>query len=288
MFSVVDFLYGIALNLLLKLFLEGSAILSSGPATSPPVQYAIAESAQPVKIPDWVNRVPKDGFVGISGFCTSIEEARQQALHSAISQIVQNMGAEYTLSHESRVSGDARSAHYELRERLVYTARWFIRSVNENILESEIQETKGKYVSFVLVRYSSEMIEKLRKLTIGAKAGARIVSMENGRANVEVRENNGVEVILTEYEIKLATTNRHADIITMFFMKVPRSSLHTAQGMIEKKVSVKDNAKMLAIRYPASVPDFKSVILGSETEIRIVLHGYDEIGRLVTIPVNGF
>jgi len=288
MFSVVDFLYGIALNLLLKLFLEGSAILPPGPATSPPVQYAIAESAQPVRIPDWVNRVPKDGFVGISGFCTSIEEARQQALHSAISQIVQNMGAEYTLSHESRVSGDARSANYELRERLVYTARWFIRSVNENILESEIQETKGKYVCFVLVRYPPDMIEKLRKLTIGAKAGARIVSRETDRVHVEVRENNGVEVILTEYDIKLATTNRHADIITMFFMKVSKATSHTAQCVFQKKVSVKDNARTLLIGYPASVPDLKSFILGSETDIKIVLHGYDEIGRPVTIPVNEF
>jgi len=284
----VDFLYGIALNLLLKLFLEGSAILPPGPATSPPVQYAIAESAQPVKIPDWVNRVPKYGFVGISGFCSSIEEARQQALHSAISQIVQNMGAEYTLSHESRVSGDARSAHYELKQRLTHTARWFVSSVNENILESEIQETKGKYVSFVLVRYSSGMIDKLRKLTIGAKAGARIVSMENGRVNVEVRENNGVEIILTEYELSLAKTNRHADIITMFLMKVPKAASHTAQGMIEKKVSVKDNAKTLTIHYPASVPDLKSFILGSETEIKIVLYGHDEVGRSVTIPVGRF
>ena len=288
MFSVVDFLYGIALNLLLKLFLEGSAILPPGPATSPPVQYAIAESAQPVRIPDWVNRVPKDGFVGISGFCTSIEEARQQALHSAISQIVQNMGAEYTLSHESRVSGDARSANYELRERLVYTARWFVSSVNENIKEIDIQQTKGKYVSFVLVKYPPDMIDKLRKLTIGAKVGARIVRMENGRVTVEVRENNGVEIILTEYEVKLETTNRHADIITMFFMKVPKSSSCSAQGVLEKKVSVKHNASTLSIRYPSSVSDFKSSILGSETEIKVVLHGYDEIGRSVAIPVSRF
>ena len=39
---------------------------------------------------------------------------------------------------------------------------------------------------------------------------------------------------------------------------------------------------------PASVPDLKSFILGSETEIRIVLLGYDELGRPVTIPVNAF
>jgi hypothetical protein len=198
------------------------------------------------------------------------------------------MGAEYSLSHQSTLTANPRHAHYELKEHLAYTARWFVSSVNENIRESDIQETKGKYVCFVLVRYPPDMMEKLRKLTIGAKAGARIVSMENGRVNVEVRENNGVEVILTEYQVKLATTNRRADIITMFFMKVPRSSLHTAQGMIEKKVSVKDNARTLSIHYPAFVPDLKSFILGSETEIRIVLHGYDEIGRPVSLQVNGF
>ena len=288
MFSVVDSLYGIALNLLLKLFLEGSGILSVAPATPPPVQYSIAESAQPVRIPDWVKRVLEDGFAGISGFCSSIEEARQQALHSAIAQIVQNMGAEYTLSHESIVSSNVRSAHYELTERLAYTARWFVSSVHENILESDIQETKGRYVCFVLVRFPHAKIDKLRKLTIGAKAGARIVSVENGRVNMEVRENNGVEIILTEYEVKLATMNRHADIITMFFMKVPKTASHAAQGVFEKKVSVNDNAKTLSISYPTSVPDLKSFILGSETELRIVLHGYDELGRPVAVPVSTF
>ena len=284
----MDFLYGIALNLLLKLFLEGSAILPLGPATSPPVRYAIEESARPVKIPDWVNRVPKDGFMGISGFCTSIEEARQQALHSAVAQIVQNMGAEYTLSHDSSVSGDARSAHYELKERLAYTARWFVSSVNENIKEIDIQQTKGKYVCFVLVKYPRVMIDKLRRLTLGARAGARILSKENGRVNVEVRENNGVEIILMEYEVKMTTTNRHADIVTMFFMKVPKAASHTAQGIIEKKVSVKDNARTLSVAYPTSVSNFKSFLLGSETEIRIVLHGYDEAGRPVRVPVSQF
>jgi len=248
----VDFLQGIALNLLLKLFLEGSGILSPGPATAPPVQNIIAESAQPVRIPDWVKRVPEGGFVGISGFCSSIEEARQQALHSAVAQIVQNMGAEYTLSHESTISGDVQNAHHELTERLAYTARWFVSSVYENILESDIQETKGRYVCFVLVRFPHEKIDKLRKLTMGAKAGARVVSVGNGQVNLEVRENNGVEVILTEYEVSLATTNRHARVITMFFMKVPTGCQHTAQGMIEKKVSVKDSSSTFTIRYPAS------------------------------------
>jgi len=282
----MDALYGVALNLLVKLLLDVPALQQPPPL--PVVKTVAVEAPQPVRIPEWVTRTPGDSFVGISGFCGSIEEARQQALHSAIGQIVQNMGAEYTLSHESRVSGSVQSAHHELRERLAYTARWFVSSVHENIIESDIQETKGRYVCFVLVRYPPHLTEKLRKLTIGAKAGARAVSMGNDRVNVEVRENNGVGVILTGYEVNLATTNRHASVITMFFMKVPRTSFHTAQGMIEKKVCVNDNSRMFSIRYRASGQDLKSFILGSETEISIVLQGYDELGRPLTIPVKMF
>ena len=282
----MDVLYGVALNLLVKLLLDAPALQQ--PPQSPVVKALTVEAPQPVRIPEWATRTPGDSFVGVSGFCGSIEEARQQALHSAIAQIVQNMGAEYSLSHQSTLTGNACHARYELKEHLAYTARWFVSSVNENIKECDIQETKGKYVCFVLVRYPPDMIEKLRKLTIGAKAGARIVSRETHRVHVEVRENNGVEVILTEYDIKLATTNRHADMITMFFMKVPKAASHTAQCVFEKKVSVKDDARTLSIAYPASVPDLKSFILGSETEIKIVLHGHDEIGRPVTIPVNEF
>jgi len=94
--------------------------------------------------------------------------------------------------------------------------------------------------------------------------------------------------MLTEYEVKLTTTNRHADIVTMFFMKVPKTASHTAQAMIEKKVSAKDNTTTFPISYPASVSDLKSFLLGSETETRIVLHGYDEVGRPVSLTVSGF
>jgi hypothetical protein len=45
---------------------------------------------------------------------------------------------------------------------------------------------------------------------------------------------------------------------------------------------------MFSIRYPATAPDIESFILGSETEMRIVLQGYDELGRQVTIPVSAF
>ena len=282
----MDVLYSLAFNLLLKLLLDTPAVQQAPP--SPAVKTVMMEAPQPVRIPEWVTKPPGDSFVGISGSCGSIEEARQQALHSAIAQIVQNMGAEYDLSHESSLKGNAHHARHELKEHLAYTARWFVSSVNENIQEIDIQETKGRYVCFVLVKYPPDKIEKLRKLTIGPKAGASIVSTSNDRIIVEVRENNGVEIALTEYDIELARLNRHAGVITMFLFKVPKGESETVRGVFERKITVNDNSKTLSVNCPPQSPDLKSMILGSERQARITLRGYDELGRPITIPVQNF
>jgi hypothetical protein len=282
----MDVLYSLAFNLLLKLLLDTPAVQQ--PPPSPAVKTVMVEAQQPVRIPEWVTKNPRDSFVGISGFSGSIEEARQQALHSAIAQIVQNLGAEYNLSHESSLKGDALHAHHELKEHLAYTARWFVSSVNENIQETDIQETKGRYVCFVLVKYPPDKIEKLRKLTIGSKAGARIVSTSNDRIIVEVRENNGVEITFTEYEIELAMRNQHARVITMFFFKVPKVESESARGVLDRKITVKDNGKTLSVNSRAQAPNLKSMILGTERQARITLRGYDEIGRPITVPVQKF
>ena len=51
-------------------------------------------------IPPWAVHIPEDSYVGISSPRPSIEEARQQALGSAMGQILQSMGADYQLSHD--------------------------------------------------------------------------------------------------------------------------------------------------------------------------------------------
>jgi hypothetical protein len=282
----MDILYSVALNLLLKLLLDTPSALQ--PPPPPQVKTAVVEVPQPVRIPEWVTKSSGDSFVGISSFCGSIEEARQQALHSAIAQIVQNLGAEYSVSHESSLRGNLHQAQHELEERLAYTARWFVSSVNENIKETDIQETRGGYICFVLVRYPPDKIDKLRKLTIGAKAGARIVSTSNSKIIVEVLENNGVEITLTEYEIEIAIRNHHAGVITMFFFKVPRGELKTTRGVLDRKMTVKDGSKTFLITSPSQVQNLKSMLLGTEMQAKITLKGYDELGRPITLPVQDF
>jgi len=229
--------------------------------------------------------IPEHDFVGISKPCQSIEEARQQAFDSVVSQILQAMGAEYNLTHTSVLSGNALHSHHELNERLTYTSRWFIRSVQQNINKSDIQQIKGKYICFVLINFPPAEIEQLRKLTIGSKVAARIVNGNGDRLIIEVRENNGVRVILIDYHITVTAKNRHAGVITMFAWKVPKISSHNFEGVIQHKVSVKGNSQNLSIPNPIPGKSFKNIILGSQNQIQILLRGYDEIGRKVEVIV---
>jgi len=244
------------------------------------------EASKSLHIPSWVTNIPKHCFVGISKPCQSIEEARHQAFNSVVSQILQAMGAEYSLTHKSILSGNASYFHYDLNERLTYTSRWFIRSIQQNIKKSDIQQIKGKYICFVLINFPPAKIEQLRKLTIGSKVVARIVRKQGDRLIIEVRENNGVRVTLTDYHANVSTKNRHAGIITLFAWKVPQISSQTFEGAIQHKVSVKGNSQKLSIPNPIHGTSFKHRILGSQNQVKILLRGYDEIGRQVEVIVT--
>lgn len=284
----MDLLYGLAFNLLLKLFLDRPAVHQPGPPPAPIIQTLKVEVPQSLRIPQWVTHTPEHGFVGISGFCQTIEEARQQAIHSAIAQIVQTMGAEYSLDHESRLEGNARYARHELKERLVYAAQWFVRAVNENVKETDIQDVKGKYLCFLLVRFPPDRIDRLRRLTIGPCAGARIVQLTDEHALVEVWENNGVEISLADFEMELTKRNQHAYIITMFLWKIPDEDIRKIRGVLNEKIVIKNGKASFSIPCPPPEQNIKSLLYGSERQLRIVLYGYDEIGRPLSIPVNKF
>jgi hypothetical protein len=278
--------YLIALNLLLNILFYIPAVHATGPLPPRYPQTLKVEASKSLHIPSWVTDILEHGFVGISKPCRAIEEARQQAFNSVVSQILQTMGAEYRLTHKSILSGNASYSHYDLNERLTYTSRWFIRSIQQNIKKSDIQQVQDKYICFVLIDFPPAKIQQLRKLTIGPKVAARIVRKQGDRLIIEIRENNGVRVTLIDYYIMITTKNCHAGIITMFAWKVSESSSHNFEGVIQHKVSVKGNSQKLSIPKPIFGTSFKHRILGSQNQTRILLRGYDEIGRQVEVIVT--
>jgi len=243
---------------------------------------------RPTGYPKWFVRIPDGCFVGISNHCQSIEAARQQALHSALSQILQAMGADYELNHESLLSGNLHHSHHELKELLSYSCQWFLRSVQQNILKSHIQDSPRGYTCYLLIHFPEDKIKELRRLSIGPKLGARIRKSGKEGIFIEVRENNGVVANVTGYQLKITTENRHAEMITLFAWKVPKKAYVEIDGVLDRKVIVKGNTEEFLIPMPATGATLKKLILGSETRIAINLMGYDEIGRELTLPVSAF
>lgn len=282
----MDFIYWIVFSLFLNLLLDKSAAHKTEPPPPRPIQTLKVEAPQMINIPRWVTHTPEHCFVGISNPCQSIEQARQQAIHSAFSQILRTMGAEYSLTHKSMLSGNLHYSHHEVRERLTYTASWFIRSVQQNIRESDFKQVKDKYIYFILVNFPPGKIQRLRKLTIGPKVSARIIKETNDQLVIEVKEINGVRVTLTDYHIKTKTKNRHAGFITMFAFKVPELLSKKIDGVIRQKISLKENSQTLNIPNPTPDTGIKDLILGADTKINILLQGYDEVGRPVSVPVK--
>jgi hypothetical protein len=259
---------------------------ATGPLKPQPLQPLEAEVPQSVHIPDWVTDIPTHCFVGISGLCRSIDEAREQALSSVISQILQAMGAEYSLKHRSQLSGTIHASHHELKEKLTYTATWFIRSIQQHIKQSDIQWVHGRYICFILVEFPPEEIEHLRKLSIGPKLVARIARKDGKWITIVVRETNGVEVTLTDYRITTTIENRHADIVTLFACKVPKDSRKTYEGAIDHPVSIKESSQRLSIPNFSSAFNLKSFLLGAQSRTEITIQGYDERGQKVTVKVT--
>jgi len=196
------------------------------------------------------------------------------------------MGADYHLRHESTLSGDLHQSKYELNERLSYTARWLLNSVQNNIKRYAFQNTGNGHVCFVLAHMRPSDLEKLKKLTIGAKVSARLIGTNGGQASIEVSETNGVGVTITEYHLNAAIRNNHAKLITLFFLKVPETDNISYEGALQNRLSLRNSSGRTAISFTNDRDRVKSFIMGSKENISITLTGYDELGRNVSVSVR--
>lgn len=248
-----------------------------------PVQISGSES---VRIPRWAIQIPADSFIGISSACPSIEEARQRAVDSAIGQILQAMGADYHLSHESVLSGDPSQSRHEITERLTYTANWLINSVQQNITEYSFQDTGNGHICFVLVRMRPSVLDRLKRLTIGAKVSARIIDISDEQATIEIAETNNVGVTMIGYRLSNMIRHDHARLITLFLWKVAESEIITREEALLSSLSLNGNAARLFIPIPNQAGKLKASLMGSKGNISITITGYDEIGRPVSVSVG--
>lgn len=284
----MDFMSGLVFHMLIGLSLIEPVTCDQMTPSPKATKMPAVTASESVAMPDWVTHIPEECFVGISRPCRAIEEARQEALNSAVTQILQAMGAEYSLHHTSTLTGNKKYSHHELKESLIYTSKWFLRSVQQNIKKSHVQQIPDGYLYFVLINFPAARLERLQQLTIGPKVGARLVKVAKPGMLIEVRENNHVEVTLTDYQIEITTQNRHAGLITLFAWKIPKCSQRNFKGVLDRKISISGGSQTFFIPTSSADTGFKQILLGSESRVAIILQGYDEIGREWSFPVNDF
>ena len=238
------------------------------------------QSTNKPDIPLWVTHIPNDCFVGISEPCNTIEKARIKGIESAIAQILQFMGAEYTLNHESQLTPPY------LNESLTYRAKWFVAFVQKNIKKMVLEKGRQGYVCYVLVKLAPDQLEKLKRLSIGPKVSAVIFGKTEGQIKIKASEAFGVTAVITDYHIKMITKNRHAKLISLFAWNVPESATSDISGVFHKPVTLNGNTLTFSIPNPNQDQGLNSIILGAKFETTITLHGYDEAGRKIDVGVK--
>ena len=83
-----------------------------------------------------------------------------------------------------------------------------------------------------------------------------------------------------------AIRNNHARLITLFLWKVPKTATVSYDGALPNRLSLNNSSGSITIPLSAVRSSLKSVLMGSREDISIIVTGYDEIGRQVSVPVR--
>ena len=231
-----------------------------------------------------IGPVPHDTFLGISPPSASVHDAREKALQDVAAQVLRTIGAEYSLSSSSSVTGSAGTAEYHLSERFSYSASGFIQGLDRNVVSQSFEDTPAGIVCWMWVRFSSQDIERFRQLSLGAKVHA----VWAGDGTVELREVNGVPVVLTEYTVQVKERNTHAGFLSYYVMKVSSGESREYSQPLSKPVHLSSgNIERVWLAVPGhKKTGFQDMVLGTRRSVVVTITGRDVVGRPVTAVVR--
>jgi hypothetical protein len=147
------------------------------------------------------------------------------------------------------------------------------------------QDSRGRYLYFILVQYPDSLNAEMRRLSKGCKVVAKVLDRQDHSVIVRVSETNDVEVVLSAVDITITKVNTFAPFISFAIWKVPDGSARTITRSFQP-VRIRSSAAI--IRVPVTDIDYRLVdmALGARIDVRAVFKGHDEIGREVTARVR--
>jgi hypothetical protein len=239
-----------------------------------------------LKIPSYLTDVPPGHFAGVSTASKSLAEARKSAICDIVRQILGAINMNYHYRYIDEVSGNVRNPQRVIDDKLSGNAQGIVLNVDRNIVKSSwLIDTYGNCVYFALVYYPEEKIQKMRRLSRGAKVIATVVSGNDNYVGLKVSEVNGVSVVISSADLRILQTNKFANVITLFLWKVPPMIEHTTSISVDP-IEVCGNSANIQVPINNFGKSLLDYFLGAQFEKIAVLKGYDEIGRTITVKVE--
>jgi hypothetical protein len=236
-----------------------------------------------IEVPSFVASVPQGHFAGISAPSKDLSEARKSAVNDVVRQILDSIGGSYSHRLNMSVSGSPKRPERRVSDDLQGSAKGIVKGVSERIVRSSWIESDGKIICFILVRYPDTLIAQMRRLTLGASVTASVIAFEDGTALIQVSEGNGVKVTLISADVYVKKRNRFAKKISYFVMKVSDGSSESYRLGLSPVV-IRSSSKVIPLKL--SGKDLSDYLLGASIKRTVVLSGYDEIGRKVSVTVQ--
>jgi len=246
-----------------------------------------AGSPSRFSVPSFVLRVPSGHFAGVSAPCKTLSEARKSAVDDVVRQILSAVNIEYDHHYSDRVSGNVRGKgpRRVVFDRLSKVAKGVVLGVERNIVKSSwCLDGSGRHVYFILIRYPEKLIASMRRLSMGAKVVALVVSDSRDFAKVRVTEVNGVSAVLSSADVIVRKRNQFAKLISYYVVHVSKGSEQRMTVAVDP-VWVCGSSNDIRLPLYGSKKKFSDYLLGAKIERVVVLKGHDEIGRKVSVKV---
>jgi hypothetical protein len=232
-----------------------------------------------LQVPSFVLNPPAGHYAGISEPCSSLSEARRSAVSDVVRQVLSSIGMKHDYRSIHSAQGTTGNPGRYLKDTISSESNGFVSGVEQNMVKGTFsRDENGKYVYFLLVRYSKADISRMRKLTRGANVSASVIKISEGFALIRVSEANGIPVVINCADVHLHKRNRFAKTISYFVMKVPSgSTAHYQVGVGPVTIS----GTSADVRVPLTSNGMGDYLLGASVSRSVTLSGMDEVGRKV-------
>ena len=289
----VKFILGIFLSLFGTLFggMVDESSHSHEPKQCPPskVVESIAGKVNvnvksDLKVPKWVNFVPKGHFSGVSNPSSNLAEARNSAVSDVVRQILGCVGISYRHVYHNNVSGNPRHPVQRVSDSLTGVAHGLIFDVEKSIVASSYdKDFSGRYVVFVLVEYSDAKIAEVRRLSKGSSVTIKRLRSRSNKSGfmLKATESNGVAVVLSSADIRIVRVNRFAKLMNFFW---------NAESGSERSISVPigpvnlcSSSSDFLLDLDESSFSISDYLLGAKITYFVKVKGQDEVGRVVEV-----